>query len=113
MPSGSVVAIKRAIKVDNTTFLIGKNGKLYCDRLTTTKGCYLLTLSRWAKFYLRALSKLGVVTRKDAEDHLDACLMEQRRNERSSSVHEFLVAAHRINLRITSSQRKFLKKARA
>lgn len=103
LPSGRVVKMDRAIKVDETTVFVGADGKLYCPRVRP--GCFY-GISEWGFLHpmLNALVKLGVASKEEVENHKAAA---KKADDRSSARHDMkslAVIADKYGFSLTKAQ---------
>lgn len=103
LPSGKVVKMDRAIKVDETIVFIGADGKLYCPRVRP--GTFY-RVSDWGFInpMLNALVKLGVASKEDVDNHKAAAKKEDDRGSARHDMQQLAVIADKYGFELTGSQ---------
>lgn len=71
LPSGKPLAAVKMARVDNVFIILGKNGRLYCNRLKKNKVYYLHNTYPWFDDVMRCLVKLGVITNDEMKIHIE------------------------------------------
>lgn len=70
-PGKVIKNIEAVIRVVGELVFKTKDGRLYWSR--NQNACYVAGMWPWAPAMMRALVKLGIITRKEAEEHLREC----------------------------------------
>ncbi len=107
LPSGKAVAIVRAVKVEGVTFMLGKNGKLYCDRISG-RGVYLLHRYGFTDSLCRAMRSLGVITQAEAQQHMDAANLATKKSEFGELAGQFRYFAKKVGIELTRNQTRMI-----
>ena len=63
--------IESVIRVDGELVFKAKDGRLYWSR--NQNASYIAGMWPWAPAMMKALTKLGIITRKEADEHLREC----------------------------------------
>lgn len=102
VPTDRPINVVKAIRSGNVTLLLTKEGKVYGSNAKRVS--YLPGVSSVQTSSMRALHRLGVITKAQMERHLDACaeLSEAREKRRAAErVQEY---ADRLGIKLTKAQ---------
>lgn len=109
LPAGKSINVTKAIRYDGKTFILGANGIVYSS-CVRDNGFYTLSVWGWATSMVRALARIGVISRKDAETHLAAAKATDEWRTRRERAADFAASARRIGLKLTRKQLRQLEK---
>lgn len=109
LPAGQKVAATAAIRYDNNTFIVGLDGTIYSNRVHD-RSFYPLSAYGWAVNMVRALARLGVLKRKDAEAHIAAAKAVDKAESNRSAAASFEHDARLLGIKLTAAQKRAIKK---
>jgi hypothetical protein len=112
IPGGRIIPAAKVVKVDGIVFILGKNGKIYCNQVMK-RGFYLLSKYSWMVPFLWALHRMGYLTKAEMEEHLAAAEKAQRGYRLRASLQSFHEAVEELGLKITVAQHRRLVKVAA
>lgn len=111
LPAGKAVKVAKAIRYDGKTFILGADGTVYCSAVTN-RSYYPLAAWGWATSMVRALARLGVLTKKDAETHIAAAAKADNNRELKGCAAGLLQYAEELGLRFTKKQERYIQAIR-
>ncbi|MEO0437900.1 MAG: hypothetical protein AAF098_13425 [Pseudomonadota bacterium] len=81
LPPGRPVNITKAVRVDSFCLMLGENGTLYHDGRHKDYA-YLLGEYPWSLSMMKALKRLGVITKNQLDQHMKAAKAEDERKDK-------------------------------
>lgn len=109
LPAGKAINVTKAIRYDGKTFILGAEGTVYSS-CVRDNGFYTLSMWGFATSMVRALARIGVITRKDAETHLAAARATDEWRHKRERVADFAASARKIGMKLTRKQLRQLEK---
>lgn len=108
LPAGKVICVAKAIKVDGMTFVLGTDGKVYNN--TLDKRCYLMHRWRFLDPLLNALNRLGVITRPELREHIQAARRADEYSDLQHLIGQFTRLSKQLDMPLTMAQQRKLNK---
>ena len=105
-PTNRPVNIVKLFKSGNITILVGKNGKLYCDRLADH--AFIPSDWNWNDSVLKGLVKLKIITQEAMDKHIAHCNKVALMKEKQYAKKELERLANKFNFKITDEQLNIL-----
>ena len=111
LPAGKAVKVVKAIRYDGKTFILGADGTVYCSAVAN-RAYYPLASWGWATSMVRALARLGALSKKDAETHIAAAAKVDNARELKSAASGLVQYAEELGLRFTKKQERYIRAIR-
>lgn len=99
--------VEKAVRIDRTTIVLGKNGKLYHSR--HSKCSYMLGDGDLPRATMNALAALGVITKAQAEQHMQAAKKRTEDRDKRYAADSFAEAAAKLGVTLTKQQRQAIR----
>lgn len=112
LPAGKAVKVAKAIRYDGKTFILGVDGTVYCSAVMN-RAFYPLSAWGWATSMVRALVRLGALSKKDAETHLAAAAKVDTTRELKQCAAGLVSYAEDLGLRFTKKQERYIQAIRS
>ena len=102
LPSSRPLIINKAVRVGSTIILVGKNGKLYSN--TIGKFAYVPGKWPWMTDTMKALVKLGVITKEQMKLHMDHCDRNEKARDITRAKRDLEYIAKKFGVKFTDEQ---------
>lgn len=110
MPSGVAIKVKKAIRIEGNILLMDEDGKLYSPRVRDKHEVYAYSLWNFTRPFLLGMARLGLITRKEAEEHLKQVQQQAYLGERQRTVSQLVALSRKMELCFSLKQRALMKR---
>ncbi len=108
--SGKPFNAVKAVKIDNTTVILGVDGKLYCPRLGKNFW-YPISQWPWAPGLMKGLVALGKITKKQEAQYAIAAKIHEKQQSAGYDLDKLDELIKTYGIKISSRERAKLVKA--
>jgi hypothetical protein len=105
LPSGRVINIEKAVRVENTIILRTKDGRLYTTHPLRNYS-YMPGMYGWTDSFMRALVKLKVITKAQCDQHITQCEVRDEKKKQDYARKRFQQTADEAGIKLTKRQLK-------
>ena len=105
VPSGRVLNVTKAVKVENTILLQTKEGRLYTTN-PLREYSYMPGMYGWTDSFMRALVKLKVITKAQCDQHIEQCKARGEKTKQDYARKNFQNTADAAGIKLTKRQLK-------
>lgn len=102
------IQVEKAVRIDRTTIVLGKNGKLYHSR--HSKCSYMVGDGELVQSTVKALVALGVITSKQAAQHMKAAIERSEARGKRYAADAFAADAKKLGVKLTKAQQNAVEK---
>lgn len=106
LPAGKPVRVEKAVRVSGITVFVGSKGTLYCDAIKSY--AYTPSIYPWTDAMMRALEKLGVITRDQRMEHVRRCKEIDAVRDKKWRWKHLLECSEKYGFKVTAEQRSKL-----
>lgn len=102
------IQVEKAVRIDRTTIVLGKNGKLYHSR--HVKASFMIGNGELAQSTMKALVSLGVITGKQADQHMKAARDRSETRDKKYAADALAEGAKKLGVKLTNAQQNAVEK---